>query len=325
MGYPTQGGTLARLEAETRKAGRAHEDACLDLLAASWGRTKDGLRGLVMNEYRRKWGGRTWTLPGSGQVLAMIYHLSGGTLTQFYHEARAIIEKSVRESYRLEALRQVWMLDMLTPPSYKPKIPARALREAGAQNYAVSWEQALGEWIRAYQSNFMTNLRLEALHEGGMDDAAGEVDAAKIDGFDPGYKFSSALTNQILQAQSDARGDVADSNDDIVAEEIFQTMEDERVCEDCDSMDGQPVEDAEPIPVHFNCRCFQRIVPSDFAELLRNGTDEEKQAALDADARGLVPDSMAIYDPETHQLKAHIHVFFDAWAQQQDISISGGE
>ena len=47
-------------------------------------------------------------------------------LTIFYNHARTLIEKSLREAYRHEAMRQVWMLDMLTPPSFKPKLPARA-------------------------------------------------------------------------------------------------------------------------------------------------------------------------------------------------------
>ena len=120
--------------------------------------------------------------------------------------------------------------------------------------------------------------------------------AARVDGFDPAYKFSSMLTDQILRSQRDARADVADENDDLSAEEIFQTMEDSAVCEDCNSQDGVKVEDVD-VSGHvygFGCRCFERIVPRPFAELLRGGDDDEKDAALMADARGLVPDAMVV-------------------------------
>ena len=328
MSYPTQSGTLNRLEAETRKAGRKHEDACLEQLDGLWRQAKDYLRGAVMNEYQKDFGDGNWhTAAALGRgTLDRISGRASNELTIFYNHARTLIEKSLREAYRHEAMRQVWMLDMLTPPSFKPKLPTRALREAAVrpEDFKTAWDRALLEWLHAYHRGLLTNLRMEALHESGITDAADEVDATRIDGYEPGYKFSSALTGQILQAQRDAREDVADANEGLVAEEIFQTMEDARVCEDCDSQDGKRIEDVEMLPhvYGFGCRCFERIVPRGFAELLRNGTDEEKQAALDMDARGLIPDAMAIRDADGN-LKAHIHVDFDQWMGQEGLSISG--
>ena len=334
MSYPTQRGTLNRLEAETRKAGRKFEDAAIAALRQDWEQTKDAIKGMVMLEYRRGFGSEKWALGSAGHTLDHMGRIAMNLLIGFHDRATPLIRNASRQAYRHEAMRQVWMLDMLTPPSYKPRLPERALREAGAPRpgaVAVTWEQALGEWLRAYAANLGTNLRLEALHEGGITDAADEVDKAKIDGFEPGYKFSSVITDQVLLAQREARSDVADTNDDLVAEEIFQTMEDGRVCEDCDSQDGKRLEDVEMLPhvYGFNCRCFERIVPRAFAELLRNGSDEERQAALDADARGLVPDAMAIKDPDSglipseQTLKAHIFVDFDKWMGQEGMSISG--
>ena len=334
MNYPRQKSVLPRLEEETRKAGRAHEDAAIAALRHEWNTTKLNMQAVIMMTYRHAHGSEPWTLATAGPTHERMGHACMNELVNFHNSARGLIRRAIREAYRHEALRQIWMLDMVTPPSYKPKLPERALREAVAPRPgagSTTWEQALGEWLRAYSTNLATNLRLEALHSGSISDAADEVDSAKIDGFDPGYKFSSAITDQILLAQREARNDVSETNDDLVAEEIFQTMEDSGVCEDCESQDGKLLEDVE-IFGHvygFNCRCFSRIVPRDFAELLRIGTDEEKLAALDADARGLIPDSMAIKDPDSgilpseQTLKAHIFVTFDKWMGQEGLSISG--
>lgn len=323
MSYPTQSGTLNRLEAETRKAGRAHEDACVDALKREWEAAKKSLRGIIMAEYHAAHGSEMWNLANAGMTIERINHFSTNELVGFFNSILRFMRDTVKDAYRHEALRHVWMLDMLTPPSRKPRIPGKALREAlRPEDYKTGWEQALAEWLRAYAANLNTNLRLEALHEGSITDAADEVDATKVDNFDPIYKLSSMLFTQILQAQRDARDDVAGENEDLVAEEIFQTLEDSAVCDICDAEDGKPADEAEPIPVHYGCRCFTRIVPRDFAELLRNGTDDEKQAALDMDARGLVPDAMAIRDAEGN-LQAHLHVDFDTWAGLHGISIVG--
>ena len=332
MNYPRQKSVLSRLEEETRKAGRAHEDAAIAALRHEWNTAKLNMQAVIMTTYRHAHGSEPWTMATSGPTHERMGHACMNELVNFHNAALGLIRKSIREAYRHEALRQVWMLDMVTPPSHKPRLPARALREASARPGAgATWETALGEWLRAYSANLATNLRLEALHSGSITDAADEVDSAKIDGFDPGYKFSSAITDQILLAQREARSDVSETNDDLIVEEIFQTMEDSGVCEDCESQDGKKLEDVE-IQGHvygFNCRCFERIVPRDFAELLRNGSDEEKQAALDMDARGLVPDAMAIKDPDSgilpseQSLKAHIHIGFDKWMGQEGMSISG--
>ena len=326
MSYPSQKAVLNRLEQETRKSGRKHEDDSVRALLGEWDACKDAIRGVIMNEYRRDFGSGTWDLARAKGAIARMTYFVSAHLENFHRSATHLIASSIRQSYRHEALRQAWMLDQLTPPSYKPRTPLKtALEAARPGDFTAKWGEALEEWIRAYQANLATNLRLEALHEGSLMDAADEVDAARVDNFDPAYKFSSLLSNQILVTQQDARDDVADENDDMVAEEIFQTMEDSRVCDDCDSQDGKLVDDVELLP-HvwgFNCRCYTRIVPREFAEPLRDGTDEEREAALEMDARGMIPDAMAIKDPDTGKLKAHLTVQFDSWAGRQGLNIVG--
>jgi len=331
MSYSTQKGVLNRLEAESRKAGRRLEDRQCEELGKLWAGTKADIEYIILQEYRRDFGTGLWhTAEAHAKgTLPRIRHRTLGCLSTFYIVSYSRIKTFVRESYLHELARQLWMLDCLTPRSVQPALPSKVLREASAKpgDSKSGWETALAEWVEAYHSNLMTNLRLEALHEGDIDSAAMEVNATKVGGHDPAYKFSSFLIDQILQTQRDARSDVAEENGDIVAEEIFQTMEDGRVCEDCDSQDGKPIEEVDMSLDHifgFRCRCFTRIVPVGFADLLRNGDEAERQAALTRDALGLVPDAMAIVDPETGKLKAHAMLSFDEWmGGERGINIMG--
>lgn len=330
MSYPTQQGTLKKLEDQTRRDGRALEDACCARLVDLWNRTKDEMRGSILNTYRKHFGSDTWDTSSvhAKGTLHVISQQVMNSLTLFHNQASTLFKSSMKDAYLGEMAHQLWMLDMLTPPSYLPKAPekAKALRESDAPDFKTGWAQALVEYLHAYHNTLITNLRMEALHGGSLSDAADEVDASKIDGFEPTYKLSSALTNLILQVQRDARDDGSGVNQDLVAEEIFQTMEDEAVCPDCSSQDGKNMEDVDMSLDHifgFNCRCFSRIVPVEFADLLRSGDADEKQAALEMDARGLVPDAMAISD-ENGRLKAHISVKFADWVDsERGMSIMG--
>lgn len=323
MSYPTQRGTLNRLELESRRAGRQLEDDFVGGMRGAWKHAKSTMRGVVMVEYAASHRGATWALRTAGPALERINGGISRVLHDFRINAGGLTRGAIRSSYRLEALRQLWMLDQLTPPSYRPKMPVRALREAAAEP-ASTWSEALEEWVRAYQATLATNLRLEALHAGSLTDAADEVDAAKVGGYDPAYKFGSMLTNQILATQRKARADVADENDELSAEEIFQTMEDYDVCPDCAPQDGKPVDEVE-VQGHvysFNCRCFERIVPRQWAELLRSGDADEREAALMADDRGLVSDAMVVRGADGG-LVAHFTMPFEKWVQGRGAEISG--
>ena len=316
MAYPRQGPVLARLERETRIEGRRWEEECVEALVWAWRSAKGLVRSTILAEYRRRHGSDTWSLATAGSVLDAIGEISGHILSDFRDLGFKMVSSSIRNAYTEEVMRKMWMLDQVTPASRRPKTPRHRVVETDRPDqYYATWKQAMSEWLFAYHSGLLTNLRLVALHEGGAGDAADEADATKVGGFNPEYKLASMLTNQYLLAQRLGRKDVADANGDLISEEVFQTMEDASVCPDCDSQDGVQV-DRIKIEGHvygFNCRCFERVVPESFASLLRDGTAEEKEAALLADARGLVPDSMVIYDPDTHDIKAHEVVTFGEW------------
>ena len=171
MSYPTQSGVLNRLEAETRRAGRAHENDCLGALAMAWKDAKRSMRGHVMAEYHASHGRDAWNLRTGAPTVQRMGRYVMGVLSNFHALAVTLTRQSINSSYRGEALRQAWMLDALTPPSYTARLPRRALREAVAP-FSVQWEDALAEWLKAYAANLATNLKLETLHDGSLADAA---------------------------------------------------------------------------------------------------------------------------------------------------------
>lgn len=325
MSFPNQKTVIVKLERETRKAVRALEDKHAAGLLKLWRHAKRDLEMMVMHIYRRDFGRGTWDIVGAAQrdTLNHIHLQSARILVKFRDDAFQHVRMALRDTRREETLRHAWMLDQLTPPSYKPRIPARALEADSPRDYKATWLQAIENWIASYHDALTANMRLEALHEGSLHDAADEIDATMIGGTDPENKFYSLFSTEAIQAQDDARSEFADANGDAVAEEVFLTLEDGRVCDECDDYDGHPVDEVERPPVHFNCRCYTSIVPKVWADLLANGTPDEQQAALDMEDRGLVPSAMAVRDADG-DLVGTVSVTFNTWKKNQQPFVSGG-
>ena len=68
MSYPRQSSTLARLEEETRKAGRDQEDASIARMRQEWDKTKDAIRAVILSEYHRGHGGQKVLSGFSGRL-----------------------------------------------------------------------------------------------------------------------------------------------------------------------------------------------------------------------------------------------------------------
>lgn len=321
-----QGRVLEKLELETRRDLRRLEDACSTHLLGLWATAKADIQDAVAREYRLGFGRQPWTLPEAEHkgTLARIASTARERLARFEHEAKDYMRSAFERIYREEAARALWMLDVLTPPSHYPRPPRRSPREADApRDYRAGWDDALGAWIASYQDTLRANLRLEALNEGDAADAVDEVDATQVGGQDPARKISTLFANQAIQAQAQAQADVLDANEDDVAEEIWMTMEDARVCDVCDEYDGKPIEEVpDEIPAHFNCHCYTRIVPRAWAEMLRSGSPAEKEAALRMDDAGLVPDAMAILN-DRGDLVGHFTIEFSDWVDGRGADIYG--
>jgi len=69
-----------------------------------------------------------------------------------------------------------------------------------------------------------------------------------------------------------------------------------------------------------NCRCFWRLVPKAFGDLMRSNPE----AAAAMDEKGIVPDSLVIWDADQKEIKAMTLVDFDEWKNQEGRNITYG-
>lgn len=345
MRIAIQGAVLRRMEIQTRAAVRKIEDEALDIFLDHWKCAKSDMRDAIMREYHADFGRKQWNIRQANQkdTLGKISRATWERIKHFKADVKQFFPEAMNAMAREETLRQMWMLDALTPPSRRLRAPMVKSREADApQDYEADWWDALDAWMDAYHLNLISSLKMEALHEGTIHDAADEVEATMIDGFDPVSKLTSLFTNQSLLVQQQARDSVVDSNGgggvggiggidsingeydgDVINEEIWQTMEDGDVCPVCAPYDGQPYDSVgDEIPAHFNCRCFTRIVPKQWAELLRSGNAEDKELALKMDDKGLVPDAMAIRGPDG-QIDGTVTVTFSDWVDGRGADFAG--
>ena len=69
-----------------------------------------------------------------------------------------------------------------------------------------------------------------------------------------------------------------------------------------------------------NCRCFWRLVPKAFGDLMRSNPE----AAAAMDEKGIVPDSLVIWDADQKEIKAMTLVDFDEWKNEEGRNITYG-
>lgn len=322
----TQRKALVRMENNTRTEMRRIEDSFNEELAQMWIQTIQQIRFHIHDSYRQDFGKETWDFVGakSKGTLARISNANKQILHSFGTQATAFIKLALKHIREEERRRALWMIDQATPEHYVPVVPPVISREADNPRDAKSpWDQTFWVWLDTYHKNLDTNLQMEALHEGDIQDAADEAAATKIDNFDPAYKLRSMFASEAIRGEADARREVYDSNDDIVEEEIWMTLEDGRVCEICSDYDGKPLSEIdEDIPAHYNCRCYTRFVPKAWAAMLRSGNPEDRENALRMDDAGLLPDSMAIRSPKTGELIGRAIVTFEDWKNKNIIGLA---
>ena len=323
----TQRKALARMEQQTRIAQRRLEDEYNRQLGLLWAATLKEIRSHITDAYRQDFGKNTWDLVGAQTrgTLTRINARTSETLSSFVVIATTRIKVALQHIHNQERLRALWMIDQTTPRSFLPKAPPRRMREAdNPRDAKASWETALAAWVDNYQAQLANNLRMEALHEADVHDAADEAAATRVDGYDPAYKIQSMFAGEAIKEEADARRDIFDSNDDVVEEEIWVTMEDGSVCEICNDYDGKPLSEIpDDIPAHYNCRCYTRFVPKAWADMMRSGNSDERDAAQAMDDAGLVKDSMAIRSPKTGEIIAHAVISFEDWQAERGQNIAG--
>lgn len=304
-----------------------HERVLLSL----WRQARLRLIGSIMVNYREHFGRGRWDLPKARHsgALYKIEHALRSILDEFKRDSIHTVRTALNRIHRTSTLKHAWLLDQMTPDSYRVSLPAKPpLYEAAVpspEDAAALFPNRWGAWIDAYESSLVHNLNLNLINEGSMADAADEVDASR-----PGTP-SAGLWDALVRVYNDlavgaqAQGiqDIGDANPDGM-QEVWQTREDARVCDDCDPNLGLTEEEADgSIPQHPNCRCYWRMVPTAYADLLRSG-DADSQALADAmDAENLVPDSLVIRDGETGDVVGKLIVTFDEWMQGKGLAITG--
>lgn len=328
MTYLRQGPTLARLDQAFRRRMRKTEAVLTDSLFQDWTATRDDLKLAIITEYRRSFGNDRWNLPRA-KLLGALYRIERTTrehLDVFLAHTTKAAGAALGRIRHEEALGAAWLLDQTTPPHVKVRIPPHLLREAqvytGAEA-AVQWTDRWAHWVDAYGATLNRNILLGALNESSVMDAADEVDASRpgspsVDLFSV---LSRIFSSEAIAAGAEAREEIAEANDDIVLAEIWQTLEDARVCDQCDPNDGLERDEVDDdIPAHPNCRCFWRLVPQQWADLLK----EDPDTAREMDRRGLVPDAMALWDDKEQEMTGAVIVDFDKWQDERMAGISGG-
>lgn len=330
----TQLDVLPRLEAETRRELRALEDEHLLRLAQLWDRATRDLKAHLGRSHRLAHPDGKWSLYDA---------LFKGTLDQFNIIIAEVVGGYKKESYglmvdalatirKMEVRRAAWMLAQVVPPGFKVRAPDGAsLREADTPEeptfkWLQQWNQINDGWASAVSQNLKG-----AAASGSDPDAIDAIVDGTRSGF-PAYKPFDAMKRVYVTAaiseQAQAQLDVSDANPDVADDEVWQTLEDTKVCPQCEDYFGESRADLEAegvyIPAHMDDRCFWRIVPKAWADLLRSGDEFQRAMALQMDDQGLVEDALAVYGADGRTLIGRAVVSFEQWdaeaAEQEYLS-----
>lgn len=329
MAYPRQGTWLKKMDREMVGASRLAEERESARIKAMWEATKYTMKSRIRDEYRKAFTKQNWTLTlarQTGTMLRIQRHVSE-LLNAFGHSAAPYMADSFNAAKKERVMRLAWTLDMTTPKMVRPKVNGQRLklREAAVVSGQVAvysgveaeatWLERFEEWLRAYENNLMSNIQLGALNASTPDDAAQEVEVSRpgnraVDFWD---RIDTLFRTERLRSETEGAGSFIDDNADMLLEEVWTAMADNRVCPDCAALDGDTRAEAEEQgaepPLHPLCRCYYRIVPKAWGDYLR-ALDPEQ--ALLMSARGVAPDAMAVRGDDG-KISALVWVEYKDW------------
>lgn len=314
---------LTRLETESRRDLRSLEDSYLQRIAVLYDRTMKDLKAHVRYVHSQNHPDGKWDIADAlaKGTLRSFEVVIAGVMTHFRDESHRIVAEALSAIREREIRRACWMLDQVTPPGFFAKRPESSHREADVPGDLDSWSMTWLELTDAWSSTLARNLRLGAVSSSSPEKLDVVIDGTRV-GY-PAFSLWDSLnriyTTAAISQQAQAQLDVADANEDIAEEEVWQTLEDSKVCYICQDYFGEKRDDLEAqdvtIPAHPNDRCFWRIVPREWAEMLRSGDEAQQSIALEMDNQGMLDDAMAIYGADGRSLVGATTVRFEDWDQ----------
>jgi hypothetical protein len=331
MKFPNQLHVLEKLERESVKEIDGMRRDYLKQLFYMWGATRRDLKRIVWQAYKDVVPNGIWdygTAKRSG-ALIRIQHETKASIELFKRHSTLLVSKSLNDLYKESILRQAWMLDQLTPPSYTIHLPKKQRVMESGRVTVTSGEDALAKWrarwegwLDSYHSSLNHNINSAAIGDLAVDDVVDKVDTTRANS--PSYDIWAALQRVYMDITqvSIAMGqsDVAESNEDVGEKTIWQTRYNQRVCEICDDNAGKEESETDgDIPAHPNCACYWRVVPKEWADLLASGDESEREAAIRLDATGQLPTSMVIMGADGNP-RGHLIVNFNDWADESGMA-----
>jgi hypothetical protein len=238
-------------------------------------------------------------------------------LAAFRHEAVGVLHTAKRQAHDHQYLAAHWILDQVTPPNVKIR-PRREIHQRWAAGHlGEAWADApienapSGEaapanriegWLKAWEYAALAGLTMAGVLGDDDSDAAARIESATADGRDIADVLGRLVQSEVQTSINAGDQLAADELDEYIEDRVWQTMEDEHVCDVCEENAGRSVDDVgdEP-PAHPWCRCWLRIIPRDW------------QSLLDRPIARLGPGSMAFRDPSTGDVVGYVTVDFDKW------------
>ena len=178
-------------------------------------------------------------------------------------------------------------------------------------NEVNSASGTMDTYLKAWGGSAIVQAGMSMAYGSAPEDAANAIAGAKAGTYSPESAFARIIRTQVQVAVMDAEDDFDGDNDGLTEKRIWRTMDDESVCEDCESQEGLEEDEWEfDIPAHPICRCFVERVLLPYQAL--QGDDA---------VQGVSPQAMVFHDPETGEEAGVAVVNFDEWAQKNGVSV----
>jgi hypothetical protein len=329
MAYLRQLPTVKRLQQSINADMEAVRGRWAVALRKEWTMCRRDLIAGIVHVYtvlkdRGGWNRNTLVMTGMEQQLKAYIRRR---LAQFHASSVVIMRQAFVDIKKKSALRHAWLLDQVVPDNKKVRLPDYARsREAQLPGDPEIWVDRWGAWLDAYSDALGHNVAMNAMNEGGLDDAMAEVDATRVN--TPAYPIQGAMERlfdfEAFAAQMRGEDDIAQYNEDLIDEEIWMVSARANICEDCLDNEGKTADEVgDDIPLHPNCNCYWEMHPKSYADLLRSGDPAEKELAYEMTRRGLDEGSLVIRDEKSGDIAAKVLINFTDWLQGAMV-LSGG-